>query len=504
MNATTTPFAPLVIPRSEHSISRSAISPNALKVLYRLKDAGYQGFLVGGAVRDLLLGIRPKDFDVATNALPEEVRRLFRNCRLIGRRFRLAHVHFGNEIIEVATFRAAAAPEREDAEELDAEADNDGVAADGPGGEGADTDADTSVDVRAPENIDRSAARRDAEFVAPTDSEHRAFDQSGRILRDNIYGSIEEDVWRRDFAANGLYYNIEDFSIWDFVDGVSDVRARRLKLIGDPETRYREDPVRMLRAVRFAAKLDFSIEPKTEAPIRKLAYLLDGVPPARLFDECLKLFLSGFGAKSYRLLQQYGLFEHLFPMSAAAFALPPYAYAQEMLERGLINTDERIAADKPVTPTFLFAVLLWSAVLRELNERQAGPAPDIAMLMQACDTVLRAQQSRVAIPRRFGIPMRELLMLQPRFNRRSGIKSLSLLQHPRFRAAYDFLLLRAQVGVADPELAKWWTDIQVLPQEERVALVQARPAEPASESEGSAAAPSRRRRRGRRGGAART
>jgi len=284
---------------------------------------------------------------------------------------------------------------------------------------------------------------------------------------------------------------------------VSDVRASRLKLIGDPETRYREDPVRMLRAVRFAAKLDFSIEPDTEAPIVKLAYLLDGVPPARLFDECLKLFLSGFGAKSYRLLKQYGLFEHLFPMSAAAFALPPYAYAQEMLERGLINTDERIAADKPVTPTFLFAVLLWSAVLRELNERQAGPAPDLAQLMQACDTVLRAQQSRVAIPRRFAIPMRELLMLQPRFNRRSGIKSLSLLQHPRFRAAYDFLLLRAQVGVADPELAKWWTDIQVLPQEERVALVQARPAEPAAEGDG-AAVPGRRRRRRRRGGAART
>jgi len=231
--------------------------------------------------------------------------------------------------------------------------------------------------------------------------------------------------------------------------------------------------VRMLRAVRFAAKLDFSIEPRTERPIKQLAYLLDGVPPARLFDETLKLFLSGFGAKSHRLLREYGLFEHLFPLSAAAFALPPYAYAQQMLELGLANTDERVAADKAVTPTFLFAVLLWGAVLRELNERRAGPAPDLALLMQACDTVLRAQQSRVAIPRRFAVPMRELLMLQPRFNRRSGVKSLSLLQHPRFRAAYDFLLLRAQVGVADPELARWWTDIQVLPQEERVALVQA-------------------------------
>ena len=491
MNVSSTPLAPLVIPRSEHSISRAAISPNALKVLYRLKEAGYQGFLVGGAVRDLLLGLRPKDFDVATNALPEEVRRLFRNCRLIGRRFRLAHVFFGSEIIEVATFRATAAPEREDAEDVDPDAETgDGGAEGAVEGEG---EADGGADSRAGEAV--------AEFSPPSDSEHRAFDPRGRILRDNLYGTIEEDVWRRDFAANGLYYNIEDFSIWDFVDGVSDIKARRLKLIGDPETRYREDPVRMLRAVRFAAKLDFSIEPATERPIKQLAYLLDGVPPARLFDEVLKLFLSGFGVKAYQLLQQYGLFEHLFPQSAAAFALPPYAYAGEMLELGLANTDARIAADKPVTPTFLFAVLLWSAVLRELNERQAGPTPDLALLMQACDTVLRTQQSRVAIPRRFAIPMRELLMLQPRFSRRSGVKSLSLLQHPRFRAAFDFLLLRAQVGVADPELARWWTDIQVLPQEERVALVQARPAEPAAEG---TAAPGRRRRRRRRGGAARS
>jgi poly(A) polymerase len=467
----------LVIPRPEHSISRAAISPNALKVLYRLKEAGYQGFLVGGAVRDLLLGITPKDFDVATNALPDEVRRLFRNCRLIGRRFRLAHVHFGQEIIEVATFRAAAAPEREDAED----------------------DGDEEAASAAPP-------------AAQTDSAHRAFDTTGRILRDNIYGTIDEDVWRRDFAANGLYYNIDDFSIWDFVDGMRDIRARRLKLIGDPETRYREDPVRMLRAVRFAAKLDFDIEPATEEPLARLASLLDGVPPARLFDECLKLFLSGFGLRSFRLLQRYGLFEHLFPLSAAAMKLPPYAYAQEMLELGLANTDDRIAADKPVTPTFLFAILLWGAVLRELNERQAGPAPDLAQLMLACDTVLRAQQSRVSIPRRFGIPMRELLMLQPRFSRRNGIKSLSLLQHPRFRAAYDFLLLRAQAGVADPELAQWWTNVQLLPQEERVALVQARPADPpgaeagvAAEGsqEGATPAPGRRRRRRRRGGAAR-
>jgi poly(A) polymerase len=464
LNVPSTQIPHVAIPRPEHPISRSSISPNALKVLYRLKDAGYQAFLVGGAVRDLLLGITPKDFDVATNALPEEVRRLFRNCRLIGRRFRLAHVHFGSEIIEVATFRAAAAPEREEAEE---------------------------------------ETESEGEISPLEDSEHRAFDTRGRILRDNIYGTIEEDVWRRDFAANSLYYNIDDLSIWDFADGVSDIKAKRLKLIGDPETRYREDPVRMLRAVRFAAKLEFSIDPETEQPIRLLASLVDGVPPARLFDECLKLFLSGFGAKSFGLLEKYGLFEHLFPLSAAAFKLPPYAYAREMLELGLANTDARIVADKPVTPTFLFAILLWSAVLRELNERQAGPAPDFALLMQACDAVLRAQQSRVAIPRRFAVPMRELLMLQPRFNRRSGVKSLSLLQHPRFRAAYDFLLLRAQVGVADPDLAAWWTNIQLLPQEERVALVQARPPEP-SVADGGTPSPGRRRRRRRRGGAPRS
>jgi poly(A) polymerase len=480
-------FRPLIIPRSEHSISRSAISSNALKVLYRLKEAGFQGFLVGGAVRDLLLGIKPKDFDVATNALPEEVRHVFRNSRLVGRRFRLAHVFFGSEIIEVATFRAAAAPEREDAEDLDPERGADAPPEDAP-----------------PEEDFAAADFPVADTQRRADSEHRAFDQSGRILRDNIYGTIEEDVWRRDFSVNGLYYNIDDFSIWDFVDGVRDIQERRLRLIGDPETRYREDPVRMLRAVRFAAKLDFSIDAATELPITQLANLVDGVPPARLFDECLKLFLAGFGAKAFRLLEQYKLFEHLFPQSAQAFAMPPYAYAKEMLELGLVNTDGRIAADKPVTPTFLFAVLLWSALLRELNERQAGSAPDTATLMQACDSVLRAQQSRVAIPRRFGVPMRELLMLQPRFNRRSGVKALSLLQHPRFRAAYDFLLLRAQVGVADPELARWWTDIQVLPHEERVALVQSRPAEPVQAEDGAGAAPARRRRRRRRGGAARS
>ena len=460
MNESSTPHIPTIIPRSEHPISRAAISANALKVLYRLKEAGYQAFLVGGAVRDLLLGVRPKDFDVATNALPEEVRRLFRNCRLIGRRFRLAHVHFGSEIIEVATFRAAAAPEREDAEDPDA----------------------------------------DVPATATDEPEDRAIDPRGRILRDNVYGTIEEDVWRRDFAANALYYNIEDFSVWDFAGGFADVAARRLRLIGDPDARYREDPVRMLRAMRFAAKLDFTFDPPTEAPVARLASLLDGVPPARLFDETLKLFLSGYGAKSYALLRRYGLFEHLFPLAAAAFAQPPYAYSEQMLEIGLQSTDERIGADKAVTPTFLFALLLWGAVLREMNERNAGPAPDVAQLLDACDVVLKKQQSRVAIPRRFSVPMRELLMLQPRFNRRSGVKSLGLLHHPRFRAAYDFLMLRVQVGAADPDVAAWWTEIQTLPQEERLQRVQARPGQAPAADGGASSSRRRRRRRGRRSG----
>lgn len=443
--------APLVIPRDEHCISRSNISSNALKVLYRLHEAGFQAFLVGGAVRDLLLQRTPKDFDVATNAHPEDVRHLFRNCRLIGRRFRLAHVHFGREIIEVATFRAAAAPEREDADEEGVE----------------------------PEALE--------------DNPHRAVDERGRILRDNMYGTVDEDVWRRDFAANALYYNIEDFSVWDYVGGVADIAAKRLRLIGDPEQRYREDPVRMLRAVRFAAKLDFTLEAATEEPIRRLAFLLDGVPAARLFDETLKLFLSGYGARAHELMKSYGLFEHLFPATAAAFSLPPYAYAEDMLVRGLANTDARVREDKPVTPVFLFAILLWGAVLRDMNERQAGSSPDNAMLLAACEAVLRRQQARVSIPKRFGVPMRELLMLQPRFNRRSGAKSLGLLQHPRFRAAFDFLLLRAECGVADPDLAQWWTRIQTLPQEERLKLVAVPPGQP--EPAGAVSRSGRRRRR---------
>jgi poly(A) polymerase len=430
---------PLIVPRDEHPISRANIASPALKVLYRLKEAGYQAFLVGGAVRDLLLGLSPKDFDVATNAHPDQVKQLFRNCRLIGRRFHLAHIRFGFEIIEVATFRAAHTP----------------------------IDEDNSVD----------------------EGGHRVLDARGRILRDNLYGSIEEDVWRRDFTANALYYNIEDFSVWDYVGGVADARARVLRLIGDPQTRYREDPVRMLRAVRFAAKLDFQIEAHTAEPIGKLAGMLDGVPPARLFDEINKLFLVGSAARSFAMLEQYHLLEHLFPDLAAALAhFGRESSAALVLQLGLKGTDDRVREDKSVTPMFLFAVLLWP-VIRRLYER-APPAAgmEIDALVAACEQATARQQGRIAVPKRFTLPMREMIALQPRFERRDGRRVLRVLDHPRFRAAYDFLLLRAAAGEVPQELADWWTQIQSASAEERLKMVE-------RSDGGSPARPRRRRRR---------
>lgn len=441
--------SPRVFSRDEHPISRANISSYALKVLYRLKEAGYQAFLVGGAVRDLLLGLNPKDFDVATNAHPDQVKQLFRNCRLIGRRFHLAHVRFGYEIIEVATFRAAHTP----------------------------IDEDNSVD----------------------EGGHRVLDERGRILRDNLYGTIEEDVWRRDFTANALYYNINDFSVWDYVGGVEDARARVLRMIGDPETRYREDPVRMLRAIRFAAKLGFSIHVDTQAPIPKLAWMLDAVPPARLFDEVNKMFLAGHALATFDLLNEMGLLEHLFPDLAKALAQAPDSAAVKLLRIGLQGTDARVREDKSVTPTFLFAVLLWPAIQRAIANASRGEGqggPEFHELLAACETVTMRQQSRVAIPKRFTLPLREIVALQPRFERREGRRALRLLEHPRFRAAYDFLLLRVAAGDADPELGDWWTQIQNLPPDDRVLKVES--ASGASQVREPGVAPRRRRRRRRR------
>jgi poly(A) polymerase len=422
-------------------------------VLYRLREGGFQAFLVGGCVRDLLLGIEPKDFDVATDALPEEVRKLFRNCRLIGRRFRLAHVFFGRETIEVATFRASSAPSQ--AEEPVADLDDD----EEPLEETVEIIEETAAE---PE---RAGRRRDS-FEQEADT-RRAFDESGRILRDNIYGNIDEDVWRRDFTANSLYYNIADFSLWDYVNGAQDIAARTLRLIGDPETRYREDPVRMLRAARFEAKLGFSLDPATAAPIAALADLLGGVPPARLFDETLKLFLTGHGARSYEVLRRRGLLAALLPTVDAYAAAYPGNLVEQLLLQGLRNTDERVATDKPVTPTFLFALLLYGPVARIIEAMPPEHWHETGAILDACDQALREAQSRVAIPRRFTLGVREMFALQPRLEHPRGRRALRVLEHPRFRAAYDLLLLRGQLGLASQERVDWWTRLQEVSSEER-------------------------------------
>jgi poly(A) polymerase len=435
--------APLrIIPRAEHAISRKNISKAALRVLYRLHEAGYAAFLVGGAVRDLLLGGHPKDFDVATDATPEEVKKLFRNCRLIGRRFRLAHVVYGDEIVEVATFRGAGVSE-----------------------EGA-------ADAAGRHIVD------------------------GRIVRDNVWGSIEEDALRRDFRVNAMYYDISDFSVRDYVGGMQDIENRVLHLIGDPATRYREDPVRMLRAVRLAAKLDFRIDEKAAAPLAELGPLLAEVAPARLFDESLKMFLSGHGLASFRLLERTGLLRFLFPPVARALERGD-ATLRAFIEQGLANTDARVAADKSVTPAFLFAVLLWGEV-RDLAHAWMGRGLESAEAWsRAAAHVVAEQCRRVAIPRRFTLTMEEIWLLQPRFEQLQRKKVFRLLAHPRFRAAFDFLLLRGVESPALRELGQWWEHAQQLPHEVLAAALPAS-AGTAAEAKPEVAAPAPKRRRRRR------
>ncbi|MBU6198283.1 MAG: polynucleotide adenylyltransferase PcnB [Xanthomonadaceae bacterium] len=426
-----------IIPRDAHNISRKQISSGALRVLYRLNEAGYAAYLVGGAVRDLLIGGRPKDFDVATDATPEDVRRLFRNCRLIGRRFRLAHVVFGQEIVEVATFR---------------------------GNGGDDSDGDRHL-------VD------------------------GRIVRDNVWGTIEEDAQRRDFTVNALYYDIADFSVRDYVGGFADVQRRVLRLIGDPQQRYREDPVRMLRAVRLSAKLDFSIAAEARAPFAELGELLAHAPPARLFDETLKMFLAGSGLKSFHALEQSGLLGAVFPLTARALAFRGGESFRAIVEAGLAGTDARVSEGKSVTPAFLFAVLLWGAVCAQAEREIArGLEPNLAW-QRVGHQVIAEQAKHVAIPRRFGQIMQEIWMLQPRLADRQKKRVFRLLAHPRFRGAYDFLLLRAAEGEAIAELGRWWTHAQQMPHEALAAGLSAAPDTAVSSPSGDGAKKRRRRRR---------
>ena len=434
-------------------------------MLYRLRDAGFMAFLVGGCVRDLLIGIEPKDFDVATDALPEEVKRLFRNCRLVGRRFRLAHVFFGREIVEVATFRAASAPSQGDEPLPEADPEDGEVAEldEGPQAEEAPLESPSPAANRTP-SILESRAGNDSDLDA---TDQRRFDASGRILRDNIYGTIDEDVWRRDFTANALYYNVADFSLWDYVNGAQDIAARTLRLIGDPETRFREDPVRMLRAARFEAKLGFQIEPATAQPIVTLRGLLHAVPPARLFDETLKLFLTGHGAGSFEVLRRRGLLATLLPSVDDYFGSHPGSLVEKLLMQGLRNTDARVLADKPVTPTFLFALLLYGPIAAIIEAQPPERWHELAAILEACDRAIREAQSRIAIPKRFSLGVREMFALQPRLEHPRGRRALRLLEHPRFRAAYDLLLLRAEFGLAAEGIAQWWTRLQQASVEER-------------------------------------
>jgi poly(A) polymerase len=563
-------------------------------------------FLVGGCVRDLLIGIEPKDFDVATDALPEQVRKLFRNCRLVGRRFRLAHVFFGREIIEVATFRAATAPSpgEEPLAEADAAAGEEPLAeTDASAGEGSLTEVDAAVtedsllqadgvegdeseddldeddeddevdevdevdddeaeddeaeddealtrtDVLASghlvsEPVDEVLSDRTVELgalpdvsaededddlgddaghpqpvVAPRSARQyqqriahgdesaadidvdpnaeRMFDETGRIIRDNVYGTIDADVWRRDFTCNALYYNIADFSIWDYVGGFEDVAAHKLKLIGDPETRFREDPVRMLRAARFEAKLGFEIDPATSEPIPRLKALMGGVPPARLFDETLKLFLTGHGRKSFEVLRRRGLLSVLLPTVDDYFNKHPGSLVEQLVMRGLENTDARVMADKPVTPTFLFALLLYGPIAAIIEATPPERWHELSTILDACDRAARQVQTHITLPKRFSLGMREMFALQPRLEHPRGRRALRVLEHPRFRAAYDLLLLRAEFGMAPDEITQWWTTVQEVSAEERARMADSLTGQaPRSESAPRRGGRRRRRRRG--------
>jgi len=391
-----------IYPRAEHCISRSQISENALKVLLRLKKADFDAYLVGGCVRDLLLGREPKDFDVATNASPEQIKQIFRNCRIIGRRFRLAHVFFGREIIEVATFRGS----------------------------------------------------------EPEESDQQVVHEDGRLLRDNVFGTLEEDVWRRDFTVNALYYNIRDFSVVDYTGGMQDHSAGVLRLIGDPAVRYREDPVRMLRAIRFAVKLSFSLHPDTERPIHELADLLKSIPAARLYDEMLKLFLAGYGLQTFELLRHYGLFAILFPAADKCLETQEHDFPRLFLIKALENSDRRFAGGKSLTPYFLLAAVLWEPLQLAVQKRIKHGENETIAYQNAANEVLSAQIKITAMPRHITQAMRDVWFLQNKFTRTVGSRPYRLLEQPKFRAAYDFLQLRAETGGAEPELVDWWTRFQ--------------------------------------------
>ena len=414
---------PRILKVAEHGIKRDMISSCALRTTDQLQQAGYQAFVVGGAVRDLLTGRMPKDFDVATDATPDQVKAVIRRSRIIGRRFQIVHALCGNETVEVSTFRAM------------------------------------SVPIAEGEN----------------ESNEMRSDEHGRLLRDNVFGSQAEDASRRDFTANALFYDPATEEVWDYHHGVADIRAKKLRMIGDPATRYREDPVRMLRAARFAAKLGFSIDGPTQQPIRDMADLLTNVPRSRLFDEMMKLLLSGHAWAGVTTLRAEGLHHGLLPLLDVILEQP---MGERFVKLALEQTDLRIQQDKPVSPGFLFATLLWHEVLAAWDANLKADMRKPLALHQAMDDVLKQQSAQLNIPRRFDAVMNEIWQLQPRFLDRAGSKPFRLLSHPRFRAGYDFLLLRCQSGELDAELGAWWEKFQAVDEEERQGMLLVETAEP--------------------------
>lgn len=402
-----------IVPRNSHSISRRDISENALKVLYRLHKSGFRAYLVGGGVRDILLGLKPKDFDVVTNAKPEEIKRLFRNCRLVGRRFRLAHIIFGRDVIEVATFRG-----------------------------------------HHDDNESGHISKSNAE---------------GRLLRDNVYGTIDEDAERRDFTVNALYYDISDYSIHSYGGGLNDLNNAVIRMIGDPETRYREDPVRMIRAVRFATKLNMSIDPQTAKPFKALSPLLQDIPAARMFEEVLKMFFSGKAVENYHLMQEYGLFEPLFPQITRAMQEDD-GYLKKMVAQTLTNTDIRIRQEKSVTPAFFYAALLWYPMQQKAQDivAESGLTLYDAFITAMAD-VIEEQCRTIGIPRRFSSVTKDIWQLQLRLEKNKGMRAFKLIEHPKFRAAYDLLLLRGSIETDRvANLADWWRSFVNADEDERL------------------------------------
>ena len=456
------------VPHSDHRIDLSLVDERAVKVVQTLAGAGHEAYIVGGAVRDLLLGLRPKDFDVATDATPEQVKALFRRAFIIGRRFRIVHVVYGrgreHEVIEVSTFRATM----------------DSAAADQVGGN---------------EKTSRG------EMAGKT----HVVDAEGRVLRDNVWGPQIEDAARRDFTVNAMYYDPQRQIVVDYHGGIGDSKKKLLRMIGDPETRYREDPVRIVRAVRFAAKLGFEIEPKTRAPIQSMASLLDNVPQSRLFDEMIKLLQTGHSIASLAELRKQGLHHGFFPVLDAVLSRDPgQGERNRFVELALVDTDRRVAEGKPVAPSFLLACLLWHDVLAHWQRLQEAGEPPIQALQGAVDAVFDARIGDISGRGKLGGDMREIWMMQPRFERRMGNGPFTLVEQPRFRAGFDFLRLRADAGEVESALAEWWEDFSLDGDDARRALVEAARQQPRSRPPGgeNAVAPAKKRRRRRRPAAA--